>query len=56
MTDSRVLEAFKGKTIALVDTECVNMWTFYFTDGTFIELEACCGSHITSIPYLEIVE
>lgn len=31
---AKINAAFVGKTIASVDTSCVNQWTFNFTDGT----------------------
>ena len=30
---------FVGKTIARVDTKAVNIWRFYFTDGTAVAIE-----------------
>jgi hypothetical protein len=35
----QVNKAFKGKTIARVDTSSCNMWKFHFTDGSIIEVE-----------------
>lgn len=35
----RVVNLFKGKTIDRIDAKCVNMWTIYFMDGTFLSIE-----------------
>lgn len=49
-----VNEKFQSKTIAKVETTCVNVWVFWFTDGTKQEVYAECGSGGFAIPYLEL--
>ena len=39
MDSSDAMNKFIGKTIAKVNSEAVNYWIFYFTDGTSIAIE-----------------
>ncbi len=34
-----VASGFNGKTIKTIDASSANMWTIYFTDGSFLSLE-----------------
>lgn len=54
--DEKVNEKFQSRTIAKVETACVNMWVFHFTDGTKQEVMAECGSGNGgfSLPWLEL--
>jgi len=49
-------KGFEGKTISHVEDDCVNAVTFYFTDGTFIEVYAECGTDRFSIPYFDVMK
>jgi hypothetical protein len=40
---------FEGKTIKMIDTGSCNVWKFYFTDGTTIELWSECEMNLPFI-------
>jgi hypothetical protein len=39
------VKPFEGKTISKIDASAANMWTVYFTDGTFLSLETEYAGH-----------
>ena len=51
-----IREAFIGRTVESIDDSCVNAIIFYFTDGTYIQVAAECGTGPTAIPYFDVWE
>lgn len=47
---------FEGKTVKSINTECVNVIEFTFTDNTTFKLFAECGSGYNNFPFFFIEE